>query len=378
MVTAVTANAPSPPGRAAAGLGLMVLLMVGVVVAGMASGGELLHVASAGVLFVPAIVLAALSQAGDQYRWLRVVEWVWFWCVLLAVGVLTVGLVFAASAAGGQAAAATAFVALELAALLAVVVVLLVTGSWRWLGTRLAAAPLPDRAIDAQAVAGLIFLTGAAFCQLAALGGMPPLLELIRRGELGGDAAPLDRPGDAVYQALWMVVLAILGAGYPVRRAFADGLVRLGVRRLPRGVVARLVVVGLGLALLAPAADRGLAWVWSALGWQQTNGELVDQLFAAGHSPLGVVVLAVCAGVSEEAIFRGLLQPRLGWLLPNLAFAAGHAFQYGSEALVSVFVFGAAMAFVRHRTSTTGAMLTHGLYDGILLGAALLGLPYFN
>src|SRR5205823_282716 len=94
-------------------------------------------------------------------------------------------------------------------------------------------------------------------------------------------------------------------------------------------------------------------------------------------SPAGAASAAVTAGLGEELMARGLLQPRLGWLLPNLAFAATHAFQYGPDGLVSVFVIGAALALVRARRNTTGSALVHGSYDFALFVGSLLHAPGF-
>ena len=53
------------------------------------------------------------------------------------------------------------------------------------------------------------------------------------------------------------------------------------------------------------------------------------------------------------------LQPRFGWLLPNLAFTASHAHQYGPDALLSVFVLGAVLAGIRARWSTSLSIVAH-------------------
>ena len=89
-------------------------------------------------------------------------------------------------------------------------------------------------------------------------------------------------------------------------------------------------------------------------------------------SPLGILIVGLSAGIGEELLTRGLLQPRLGWLLPNLAFAAAHAFQYGADRIVVVFVIGCVQAYVRDRWNTTAAIITHATYDIVLLVIALV------
>ena len=112
------------------------------------------------------------------------------------------------------------------------------------------------------------------------------------------------------------------------------------------------------------------------MGGPTTDGALVRRLFGAPIStPLGILIVGLSAGVGEELVTRGLLQPRLGWFLPNLAFAAAHAFQYGADGLLVVFVVGSVLAYVRHRWNTTASIITHMTYDIVLLLMALFGAP---
>jgi membrane protease YdiL (CAAX protease family) len=89
-------------------------------------------------------------------------------------------------------------------------------------------------------------------------------------------------------------------------------------------------------------------------------------MMGVAFSPLGALVAATAAGLGEELMMRGVLQPRFGWLLPNLAFTAAHALQYNLDALVGVFVLGAILALVRARWSTSEAIVAHALYDLVL------------
>jgi membrane protease YdiL (CAAX protease family) len=117
--------------------------------------------------------------------------------------------------------------------------------------------------------------------------------------------------------------------------------------------------------------------VWEAAGWPRTDSSALELLFEAHSSATGALSVGITAGLGEELVVRGLLQPRLGWFLPNLAFTAAHGYQYGLDGLISVFVTGAALAWVRHRWNTTASALTHGIYDFILVLGSILQLPGF-
>src|SRR5262249_53249203 len=148
---------------------------------------------------------------------------------------------------------------------------------------------------------------------------------------------------------------------------------RLGITGLQKrdalplvGMIAVAVVVGTALD-----AANGAAFTW--LGWPRTDGSIVTRLVPVASTPLGAVIIALCAGISEELLFRGLLQPRFGWLLANIGFAAMHAFQYGLDGLVVVFVGGALLAFVRQRWNTSASIAVHVSYDMLLLLLAAFG-----
>jgi membrane protease YdiL (CAAX protease family) len=226
---------------------------------------------------------------------------------------------------------------------------------------------------------GLVAFTLIALAPLVALRGEAPLLRILamdpnalsdNRG-MGGQVL------DLYYSLAWLIPLALLGAGVPVRRSLAGGLQRLGIRRLAWRLLPVLLAIAAALVGLGFALDWAISSIWTAFGWPRTDPELVNRLFADAMTPAGAASAAITAGLGEELIARGLLQPRLGWLLPNLAFAATHAFQYGPDGLVSVFVIGALLALVRARWNTSASALVHGSYDLALFAGSLMDLPGF-
>jgi hypothetical protein len=77
---------------------------------------------------------------------------------------------------------------------------------------------------------------------------------------------------------------------------------------------------------------------------------------------VGAPLVALAAGVGEEAVFRGALQPRFGVPLTALLFAAVHV-QYEIPGIVLIFLIGVALGILRERTSTTFTAVAHMLYD---------------
>lgn len=85
--------------------------------------------------------------------------------------------------------------------------------------------------------------------------------------------------------------------------------------------------------------------------------------------------IALAAGVDEELLFRGVLQPRIGLVLSALLFASFHL-QYTCHGLpsvgdVEIVLVGVAFGLIRRQGGLGAAILAHAGYDG----AILLNLP---
>jgi uncharacterized protein len=163
-----------------------------------------------------------------------------------------------------------------------------------------------------------------------------------------------------------LVIVAFCGVGFGVRRNFRETLSRLGYGpiTLPQlGIVALFVA---GALLLSFAAD----WLFATLQPDlfERVGEVSEGLFSPkGLSPTAAVLFALLiglsAGIGEETLFRGAVQPRLGIVLASTLWAAVHV-QYGpSVLLIYIFVLSLALGFLRGRINTTATLITHATYN---------------
>jgi membrane protease YdiL (CAAX protease family) len=179
-------------------------------------------------------------------------------------------------------------------------------------------------------------------------------------------------PGTVLTSQLPFIAVALLGVGLGVRRNARATLQRLGygaasLRHL--GVV--VVFVGAALAL-SFAADALFAQFQPEL--YQKVGEISNNLFnPAGLSTASAVLFAllvgVGAGLGEETLFRGAVQPKLGILATSVLFASMH-FQYGPSLLLGyLFLLSIGLGVLRQRINTTASFLAHATYNtlGILL-----------
>ena len=84
---------------------------------------------------------------------------------------------------------------------------------------------------------------------------------------------------------------------------------------------------------------------------------------------LDIIVLAAVAGFSEELLFRGMLQPRMGLIASSLLFGLLHGPDYKLWPFaVWAACVGAGFGLVYRETQNMAIpMLVHGLYDGLAL-----------
>ncbi len=190
-------------------------------------------------------------------------------------------------------------------------------------------------------------------------------------------SGPALAPIDLVVQELPFLLASVLGVGLFMRRGTAATLTRLGLVR----PTAWQILLGLGAAGLFFAFGNGM----DALAHLVTPGtaqkvEVANQrLFGQLGDPVGIATIALSAGICEEALFRGAMQPRLGVLWSALVFTAVHA-QYGlSLVAAAVLVLAVGLGLLRRLTNTTTSTICHVVYNtlvgvgvaGVWLGPAL-------
>jgi membrane protease YdiL (CAAX protease family) len=173
---------------------------------------------------------------------------------------------------------------------------------------------------------------------------------------------------DVLLSGVPLVLFALLGVGLLMRRDGRATLERLKLRR-PSW---RQLIAAVGVTVLFLAIDLGMGLAWQELdpGGYDLLERITENVFGGLATVGGALALGLSAGVSEELLFRGAVQPRLGLLLTTALFAIGHL-QYGlTVATLEMFVLGLALGLMRNWTNTTVCILIHAGYDsvGVLLG----------
>jgi membrane protease YdiL (CAAX protease family) len=170
--------------------------------------------------------------------------------------------------------------------------------------------------------------------------------------------------GFVVLSELLFAIVALLGVGFLIRRRGGRLLERLGLETpQPLHWLAGVVLIG---ALVVFQAVAGL--IWALLNPDQT--ELLDTINSLLLQNVDTAwewfLLALAAGVGEELLFRGALQPVLGLGLTSVLFALIHV-QYGfTPFLLVVLILAVVLGLIRRYFSTTIAIFVHVGYDFVL------------
>lgn len=178
-----------------------------------------------------------------------------------------------------------------------------------------------------------------------------------------------------VLSELLFALMAILGVGFLTRRSGSDVNQRLGLT-WPKPIHF-LWGIALIFVLVFFQAMAGLIW---ALIFQE-QAKLLNDVNALLLSNIDTVwewlILAIAAGVGEELLFRGALQPVLGLGFTAVLFGLVHV-QYGlTPILLVIILLALVLGLIRRYFSNTLAIFVHAGYN-FVLGLLALLVPYLE
>ena len=169
---------------------------------------------------------------------------------------------------------------------------------------------------------------------------------------------------ELLIQAAAFAAIAYIAVGYPYWRDLRAATARLGIVAPDARTVG--IAIAATFACFVVAGLAGFASQQLEPGLSESLDEIVNQMTREVQNPLGAFILGISAGVGEEAIFRGALQPRYGLIIPSLLFSMLHGPQYGFNlALLGLFGVSIILGLERKYVNTSAAMITHALYNAV-------------
>jgi hypothetical protein len=167
--------------------------------------------------------------------------------------------------------------------------------------------------------------------------------------------------GAIAIQGLFFAALAVIAVGYKIDRTWPQVRDRLGlVRPTAAGIWAACGVVVLGFMV------GGLAsWLTTKTNdaYARDIDKSIDIITTNGPVWLAAPVIGLSAGIGEELLFRGAIQPRYGIVPAALLFALLHS-QYGfSFVTLGTFILGCLLGYVARKYGTTHSIIAHSAYN---------------
>ena len=167
-----------------------------------------------------------------------------------------------------------------------------------------------------------------------------------------------------------IVAVALVSQG--VMGVVAVAVARLFGLSFAWGSPARDVAIGLAGAAGVAAANYALLGRRQVAGPLQPVRDVVDEILMPLFSRLRgwqMVVIAACAGVGEELLFRGVLQPLVGLVAASLLFGMAHI---GGRTMLAFGAWASALGLLMGTLAIatgglTAPMVAHGVYDFLAL-----------
>jgi len=316
------------------------------------------------LVFLPFLVPVVLANLGEQRRWARQ----WTYGLAIAINIALLGVVLLAllnylakalmpeipAPMGLEVNWIGVAVACLLTSLVAFLPLVPAVRIWlaRWL-------PIdPASTVHMLALVFAVYQLGLSLAQMALIGS----LEALTEAGLGLTI------WDVLLSGLPLALFALVGVGLFTRRDLRQATDRLGLHR----PTAKQLLVAAAITAVLLGFDFGVNLAWEALdpAGYGLLARVTESLFGGLMTVGGALALGLSAGICEEMLFRGAVQPRLGLLLSSLLFAIGHL-QYGlTVATLEVFIIGLVLGLIRNKTHTTVCILIHASYNaaGVLMG----------
>ena len=129
------------------------------------------------------------------------------------------------------------------------------------------------------------------------------------------------------------------------------------------GLLAAAALAAGNYLLLTRAPDN-----WLVTGVRTVYRETIVPLFGGLH-PVGAIAIGAAAGVGEEWLFRGVVQPLTGLVGASLLFGVAHI---GGARMLPFGLWAAGMGFIMGGLAiVTGGLIApivaHGVYDMLAL-----------
>jgi membrane protease YdiL (CAAX protease family) len=219
----------------------------------------------------------------------------------------------------------------------------------------------PESPIDLCGLALIIWIT--SFFIISAVQSGPVEVD----GDGGG--ALLENSVWLLLNALTFVAIAYVSVGYRIYRSGIEATKRLGLEWPDL----RTVLISLGMVIpcyLVAIMGNVLTLIFQPDVLDNLQ-ETMDDMTTGLDNPIGMILIGLSAGIGEEVLFRGAVQPRFGIVIAALFWTSMHAQYDVSFVLVGLFGVGVILGLQRKYFGTASAIITHAVYNMIAVAITI-------
>ena len=168
-----------------------------------------------------------------------------------------------------------------------------------------------------------------------------------------------------VAQSITLLGVALLAVGLGFERDLSSAAQRLGLRRL--NFVQAVTALGFTVLLFIIASLSGALTQWLQPELARVIEDRLVRMTEEVSSVGGALAVSMAAGIGEEVLFRGAIQPRYGLVLTSVLFTLVHV-QYGLSFITAgVFAMSMLLGLERRYLGTTACILTHTAYNVVAI-----------
>ncbi len=168
-----------------------------------------------------------------------------------------------------------------------------------------------------------------------------------------------------IINVAFFILVAYVAVGTNIYRSGPEATARLGLRwpTLPDIVI--------GVAAVVPAFLLSMVGSLLTLYFQpdlfDDLGSTMEEMASGTDVTLVAVLIFASAGLGEEILFRGAIQPRFGIVLTSAFWALVHTQYQFSFVVLGLFLVGLMFGFMRKYQGTTSAIIAHALYNAAVV-----------
>lgn len=182
---------------------------------------------------------------------------------------------------------------------------------------------------------------------------------------LEGAETPAVTVPTQVINVVFFVAVAFIAVGTGIHRTVSEGTGRLGLS------VPSIQDVLVGAVAVLPTFMLSILGSLLTLYFQpdifEDLGDTMEQMSSGTSITVVSLLLFASAGIGEEILFRGAIQPRFGIVLTSAFWALVHTQYQLSFVVLGLFLVGLLFGLIRKYMGTTPAIIAHALYNACVV-----------